>query len=151
MTAGNTQVTVSFTASKSDVGGSAITGYSVVVSDGQQPVAHTATGTHHHHMLTVHPKRLTKLGFMQSLTERHFIRLRVRSISEFIGESVATAWDLSTSVLRKQGCKPVWQPYPQDWFVIGNGGSTLYGVNLISTAGIYQYPLSTAYDVSNNG
>ena len=144
-TAGDAQVTVSWTA-PSDVGGAAITGYSVVASNGMSAFP-TVTGTYNATFNST-PQAPSAVGVYAKPDGTAFY-IACQNNKQVYQYSMSPPWDLSTASYTNKAAS-FSGSYPQDVF-IGNNGSTLYSVNLTGTQGVYQYPLSTAYDVDTKG
>ncbi len=144
-TAGNEQVTVSWTA-PSDVGGAAITGYNVVADDGSSPFP-SVSGTHNDTFNST-PQAPSAVGVYAKPDGTAFYIADQNNLQVY-QYSLSTPWDLSTASYTNKAAS-FSGSYPQDVF-IGDNGSTLYSVNLLGTQGVYQYPLSTAYDVDTKG
>ena len=143
-TAGDTQVTVSWTA-PSDVGGSAITGYSVVGSDGSNASPYFSGTTYSNKSFTPSPT-INSLGvaFKTDGTKMYTLDLTGDDVAQY---SLTSAWDVSTATsdsktfdVGSQDTDPYEVAFKSDgtkMYILGTANDTLY-----------QYSLSTAWDVS---
>jgi 6-phosphogluconolactonase (cycloisomerase 2 family) len=143
-TAGDTQVTVSFTA-PSDVGGSAITGYNVVASDGSNASPYFSGTTYSNKSFTPSPT-INSLGvaFKTDGTKMYTLDLTGDDVAQY---SLTSAWDVSTATsdsktfdVGSQDTDPYEVAFKSDgtkMYILGTANDTLY-----------QYSLSTAWDVS---
>lgn len=143
-TAGDTQVTVSWTA-PSDVGGSAITGYNVVADDGSNASPYFSGTTYSNKSFTPSPT-INSLGvaFKTDGTKMYTLDLTGDDVAQY---SLTSAWDVSTATsdsktfdVGSQDTDPYEVAFKSDgtkMYILGTANDTLY-----------QYSLSTAWDVS---
>ena len=141
-TAGDTQVTVSWTA-PSDVGGSAITGYNVQASDGTRAVPSFSYASK---TVSIASQDTTPedIFFSSDGTKMYMIGNATDSIYQY---TLSTAWDVSTATYDSVSLSITSQDSSPSDFYFKSDGYTLYIIGR-TTDSIYQYTLSTAWDLS---
>ena len=147
-TAGNEQVTVSWTA-PSDVGGAAITGYSVVADDGSTfyaPNFSMANATYDSKSFDVSGQDALPLGlaFNAAGTKMYVSGSDADEIFQY---TLSTAWDVSTASYDSVSFSVSSQDTVPRGILFNDDGTSMYICGDINAA-IYQYTLSTAYDLS---
>src|SRR5210317_662677 len=142
-TAGDTQATISFTA-PSDVGGSAITGYSVQSDNGDgtflysYSLENAAYNSVSFGITQPHTVRLNNDG-----TKAYFL-LATGSASQY---SLTTAYDISTATTDSKSFSFTTQDASPRGITFNGDGTKVYMVGY-TNATVYQYSLSTAFDIS---
>jgi hypothetical protein len=142
-TAGDTEATISFTA-PSDVGGSAITGYSVQSDNGDgtflysYSLENAAYNSVSFGITQPHTVRLNNDG-----TKAYFL-LATGSASQY---SLTTAYDISTATTDSKSFSFTTQDASPRGITFNGDGTKVYMVGY-TNATVYQYSLSTAFDIS---
>ena len=146
-TAGDTQVTVSWTA-PSDVGGSAITGYNVVADDGSSwyYTYSIANASYDSVSFSVSGQETAPRGlaFSNDGTKMFITGPLTDNVYQY---SLSTAFDLSTASYDSVSFSVASQDVVPNEIVFNNDGTKLY-VCGSDTDSVYQYSLSTAFDLS---
>ncbi len=145
-TAGDTQVTVSWTA-PSDVGGSAITGYSVVADDGSNASYVLASSSYDNKSLDVSSQEASPAGVFFKPDGLSVYMCGTATADSVFQYTLTSAWDVSTGSYASK----TFDFSSQDTFPMGiffkPDGTKMYMAGLLNNA-IFQYSLSTAWDVS---
>ena len=146
-TAGDAQVTVSWTA-PSDVGGSAITGYNVVADDGSSwyYAYSIANASYDSVSFSVSGQETAPRGlaFSNDGTKMFITGPLTDNVYQY---SLSTAFDLSTASYDSVSFSVASQDVVPNEIVFNNDGTKLY-VCGSDTDSVYQYSLSTAFDLS---
>ena len=145
-TAGDTQVTVSWTA-PSDVGGSAITGYSVQANDGSNASYVLASSSYDNKSLDVSSQETTPSGVFFKPDGLSAYICGTATADSVFQYTLTSAWDVSTGSYASK----TFNFSSQDTFPMGiffkPDGTKMYMAGLANNS-IFQYSLSTAWDVS---
>ena len=148
-TAGDKKVTVSFTA-PSDVGGSAITGYSVQSTDGSGTYISSydienATFDSKSFSFSNEDSGMTDVVFNDDGTTMWMVGgSSTTSVFEY---TLSTAYDVSTASYASKSFNVSSQEGNPQSVAFNDDGSKMY-ITGYATDAVYQYSLSTAYDVS---
>jgi sugar lactone lactonase YvrE len=149
-TAGDTQVEVSWTA-PSDVGGSAITGYNVQAADGSGTIfpsydIENASYDSKSFAVSSQDTFPTGVAFNPSGTKMYIVGNGNDRIYEY---DLSTANDVSTATYNSVSFDNSSQATAATGMVFNNDGTKMYIVSGGLSRYVYQYSLSTAYDVSS--
>ena len=147
-TAGDTQVTVSWTA-PSDVGGSAITGYNVQAADGSgtyRPPFDISAASYDSKSFDVSSQDTLSLGlaFSADGTKMYMCGANADAIFQY---SLSTAWDVSTASYDSISLSVSSQDTVPRGILLNADGTSIYVCGDINAA-IFQYDMTTAYDLS---
>ena len=147
-TAGNEQVTVSWTA-PSDVGGAAITGYSVQSADGSGTYLSSydienASYDSKDFGFSSQDANLSDVIFNDDGTKMWMVGTSSDSVHQY---SLSTAYDVSTGSYDSVSFSVASQETSPQSLAFNDDGTKMY-VTGFATDAVYQYSLSTAYDVS---
>ena len=147
-TAGDTQVTVSFTA-PSDVGGSAITGYQVQSNNGDgtyRPPFDISAASYDSKSFDVSSQDTLSLGlaFSADGTKMYMCGANNDTIYQY---TLSTAWDVSTASYASKSLSVASQDTVPRGILLNADGTSIYVCGDINAA-IFQYDMTTAYDLS---
>jgi len=147
-TAGDTQVTVSWTA-PSDVGGSAITGYNVQAADGSgtyRPPFDISSASYDSKSFDVSGQDTLNLGlaFSADGTKMYTTGVNTGNIYQY---DLSTAWDVSTASYASKSLSVSSQDTVPRGILFNADGTSIYVCGDINAA-IFQYDMTTAYDLS---
>ena len=143
-TAGDGQVTVSFTA-PSDVGGAAITGYNVQSNNGDGSISSIANASYDSKSFDVAEDDITSnLTFKPDGTKMYVVGRTNDKVYQY---ALSTAYDVSTASYESKSFSFASQEIQPYGIALNNDGTSMYTVGF-DTDTVYQYTLSTPYDVS---
>ena len=147
-TAGDTQVTVSWTA-PSNVGGSAITGYQVQSNNGDgtyRPPFDISAASYDSKSFDVSSQDTLSLGlaFSADGTKMYMCGANADAIFQY---SLSTAWDVSTASYDSISLSVSSQDTVPRGILLNADGTSIYVCGDINAA-IFQYDMTTAYDLS---
>jgi len=147
-TAGDTQATVSFTA-PTDVGGSAITGYQVQAADGSgtyRPPFDLSSASYDSKSFDVSSQDTLSLGlaFSADGTKMYMCGANNDTIYQY---TLSTAWDVSTASYASKSLSVASQDTVPRGILLNADGTSIYVCGDINAA-IFQYDMTTAYDLS---
>jgi hypothetical protein len=140
---GNTEATVSFTA-PSDVGGAAITGYSVQSNNGDGSIPRLFNGSYDSKSFSVASQESSLLAFYidNSGTKLFVVGYANDTVYQY---TLSTAWDISSASYDSKSFSVASQMTVPRALEFKSDGTKMY-VGEYPT--IYQYSLSSAFDVS---
>ena len=142
--AGDAQATVSFTA-PTDVGGSAITGYNVQSNNGDGSISSIANASYDSKSFDVSEDDLTSnLTFKPDGTKMYVVGRTNDKVYQY---ALSTAFDVSTASYESKSFSFASQEIQPYGIALNNNGTGMYTVGF-DTDTVYQYTLSTPYDVS---